>query len=155
MILDKLTTFAEAVALSTSGTGEQNIGDVMDLEQARDIAVGEPLGVIFTVSTAFTSGGSATISFQIASDAVATLSVAAAQSYHGRSGPIPVADLILGYKVVIPLISGDNIQASGFERYLGIQANVLVAALTAGSINASLVPLKHVPVWQSYPDANN
>lgn len=149
MILDERNEFADATALSTSGTGLQLVGDVIDLGSvARDVGNGEQLYLVVQVDTAFTSGGSATVAFSLASDAAAAIATDGSASVHFTSAAIPVATLAAGYvavAVALPMAS--------YERYLGILANVGTAALTAGKINAFLT--HDVSKWAAYPDAVN
>lgn len=135
MILDERNEFADATALGTSGTGRQLVGDVIDLGVARDIGVGEHLYLVLQVDTAFTSAGSATVSFELASDAQGAIAVDGTASVHFATAAIPVATLVAGYqiaKIAIPM------EGTAYERYLGVIANVGTAALTAGKVNAFL-----------------
>ncbi len=69
MILDKLNMFADAQALPTAGTGTYNVGDQLDLGDVRDIGRGRPpLYLVIEVLQAVTSGGSATVQFELVSD---------------------------------------------------------------------------------------
>ena len=149
MILDERNEFADATALDTSGTGRVLVGDVMDLGAAsRDIGLGEPLYLVIQVDTAVTSGGSATVSFELASDAQAAIATDGSATVHYASPAIAKATLVAKYLVcAIPLPMGT------YERYLGILQNVGTAALTAGKINAFLT--KDVTKWLAYPDATS
>lgn len=134
MIIDDRSEFADAAALSTSGTGLQLVGDVIDLTKASsDIGNGEGATLVIQVDTAFTSGGSATVVFSLASDAQAAIAADGSASVHFSTAAIPVANLTAGATVAIVKLPLGN-----YERYLGILANVGVAALTAGKINAFL-----------------
>lgn len=149
MILDKYNEFADAVALSTSGTGRQLVGSQIDTGSvARDLGNGEPLFLVIQVDTAFTSGGSATVSFELASDASASIATDASATVHFATAAIPVASLTAG--AVVATVA---LPMGSYERYLGILANVGTAALTAGKINAFLTP--DVSKWAAYPDATN
>lgn len=147
MILDERSEFCDATALSTAATGVALVGDVIDLVKARDIGQGNPLYLVIQVDTAVTSAGSATVEFQLASDAQAAIAVDGSATVHAKSGAIPKATLVAGYQLVIPLPWEDP----AYERYVGILQNVGTAALTAGKINAflTMVPSK----WKAYPDA--
>jgi hypothetical protein len=147
MILDKLGEFADATALDTAGTGRVLVGNVIDLSVARDIGNGEPMWLVIQVDTAVLSGGAATVSFELASDAQAAIAVDASETTHFASAAIPKATLVAGYQIAIPL-PGEN---PAYERYLGIIQNVGTAALTAGKINAFLT--HDVAKWKSLADA--
>lgn len=151
MILDETLEFCDATALSTSGTGYATIGDVIDLSTARDIGNGvPPLYLGLQVTTAVTSGGSATVSFILASDSSSTIQTDGTATEHIVTDAIAVASLTVGWQVFPVLPVGASI---AYERYLGIIQNVGTAALTAGAINAFLTP--NPAAWKSYPDANN
>lgn len=153
MIMDEGLEFCDATALQTSGTTTNLIGDVIDLGAAGDVGAGQPLYLILQVAQAFTSGSSATVQFILASDAVAALAADGTESRHYTSDAYAVADLVLGWSQCIPLPSGDGNAANtlGYERYLGIETVVAVAALTAGKIDAFLTLDPHG--YRSYPDA--
>jgi len=152
MIMDETLEFADAVALDTSGTDTDLIGDVIDLGVARDIANGQPLYLVVQIDTAVTSGGSATVQFSLASDAVAAIATDGNQTIHYLSDAFPVASLTQGFSIVVPLPMGGAV-STGYERYLGFQTVTGTAALTAGKVNAFLTIDPHG--WTSYADANN
>lgn len=152
MILDSLLEFADATALLTSGTGRLLLGNVADLGAPpsgsvyRDIGDGKTVYLVLSVDTAVTSGGSATVSFELSSDAQAAIAVDATETIHYASFAIPVATLVAGFQLVIPL----PWNLPSYERYLGIVQNVAVAALTAGKVNAFLT--LDPAVWRAYTD---
>lgn len=147
MILDERNEFADATALSTSGTGRALVGDVIDLGTvSRDIGNGEDLYLVVQVDTAVTSGGAATVSFELASDAQAAIATDGTATVHYASAAIAVATLVAGYTAVAVRLPNGT-----YERYLGILQNVGTAALTAGKINAFLT--KDIAKWTAY--ANN
>lgn len=134
MIIDDRSEFADAAALATAGTGLQLVGDVVDLTKtSSDIGNGEGATLVIQVDTAFTSGGSATVAFSLASDAQAAIAVDGSASVHFSTSAIPVANLTAGTTVATV-----KLPLGSYERYLGILANVGTAALTAGKINAFL-----------------
>ena len=73
MWIDERNEFADATALSTAGTGRALVGDVIDLEVARDIGNGQVVYLVIQVTTAVTSAGAATVSFELATDAAAAI----------------------------------------------------------------------------------
>ena len=146
MILDERNEFADATALDTAGTGRVLVGDVIDLgATSRDIGNGQPLYAVIQVDTAVTSGGSATVSFEIASDAQAAIAVDGTATVHAVTAAIPKASLVAGY-----LVAAVALPIGSYERYLGIIQNVGTAALTAGKINAFLTT--DVAKWVATPD---
>jgi hypothetical protein len=148
MILSELDEFADATALSTSGTGRQLVGDVIDLSVARDIGMGAPLYFVLQVVTAFTSGGAATVQFELASDAQAAIATDGTATEHFTSSAFALASLTANAILAIVPIP---LEGPVYERYLGVVANVGTAALTAGSVNAFLTA--NPPKWKAYADA--
>lgn len=148
MILDEYNEFADATSMSTAATGRALVGDVIDLGSAptlKDIGNGEPLYLVLQVDTSFTSGGAATVSFELASDAAAAIATDGSASVHFATAAIPVATLVAGYVAAIVALP-----MGSYERYLGILQNVGTAALTAGKLNAFLTadPSK----WTALPN---
>lgn len=148
MILDDLNEFLDAAALSTSGTGRALVGDVIDLNViGRKLGNGKPLYLVIRVTTAVTSGGSATVSFELSSDAQAAIATDGSATVHYASAAIAKATLVAGYTVaVIPLGI-----TPAYERYLGIVQNVGTAALTAGAIDAFITA--NPGDYTSFPNA--
>lgn len=144
MYLDERTEFADAESCILA-IGNEIRGDVIDLGSAptlRDIGNGQPVYLVLQVSTAFV-GATSTSQFQLLSDSTANLATSA--TTHWDSGAIPVATLVAGYTLVIPL----PIEAT-YERYLGLWHTVATANVTAGEINAFLTLDPHG--WVSLPD---
>ncbi|THF64317.1 Bbp16 family capsid cement protein [Pseudothauera rhizosphaerae] len=147
MIIDERNEFADATALSTAGTGRALVGDVIDLGAVPgDIGNGEDLYLVIQVDTAVTSGGSATVAFELVSDEQAAIAADGSATVHFATGAIPKASLVAGY-----VAAAVKLPLGTYERYLGVIANVGTAALTAGKINAFLTP--EVAKWQAYADA--
>lgn len=144
MVTDVQNTFLNA-ALNTGapasfqGTGSYDlwggqtalpvdaIGNTINI----DPGLGWPLRVLFEITTAVTSGGAATVQFQLlmSDDAAQTVNatVVASTRVWGK------ASLVVGFKdrLVVP----PNVT----QRFLGIQYVVGTAALTAGVLFAGLV----------------
>lgn len=148
-IMDSTTEFCDATALSTAATGLALIGNVMDLTKVRDIGNGRQVYLVISVDTAVTSGGAATVSFLLVSDAQAALAVDGSATQHYASVAIPKATLIAGYQVVVEV----PLEKPAYEQFLGILQNVGTAALTAGKINAYLT--LEPPSWKAYPNPTN
>ena len=151
MIIDELLEFADATALDTSGTNTDLIGDVIDLGSTpQDYGNGEALYLVLRVTSAVTSGGSATVQFHLASDAQAAIAVDGSASYHWSSPAVPVASLVAGYKLVVAVPVGVSVP---YERYLGLLTTTGTAALTGGAVDAYLT--LNPGHLRTYPDAVN
>ncbi len=138
MILDERTEFCDATALNTGGAATYNVGDQIDTRSATiDTNVLKDFGfsdlyLIVRVATTATSGGSATGTFRLVSDAIATPDLSTA-TVHAVSATFPVASMTAGTTLMaIQLPSGS------YERYIGIQQITGTAAFTAGAIDAFL-----------------
>lgn len=127
-------------ATGQSVTVTANSTNVVDLSLARDIGEGEDLYVQFTVGTAFTAAGSATLTPTIVVSAADTLST---PTTIGTSGTIAVASLIAGFTFVIrlnPQLFGSTTTVSSLGlRYLGAIYTVATGPMTAGTITADIV----------------
>lgn len=149
MILDERAEFCDATALNTGAAGTYNIGDIMDMSVARDMGNGQPLYLQIQVTTAVTSGGAATVQFQLVSDATSSISTTT-QTIHSKTDAIGKADLVAGYTLTIPLPPEGS---KAYERYIGVQQVTGTAALTAGAVNAFLTC--DPSGWKAVPDATN
>jgi hypothetical protein len=150
MILDERNEFADATSVGTPNNTTVNVGDVIDLEVARDIGNGEPLYLVIQVSTAITSGGAAKCRFKLVSDAGATPATDGTATEHATTDDTAVATLVAGYTFRIPIPA----ESPAYERYLGVQCQETAGqALTAGAINAFLV--RNPSNWKAYADGNN
>lgn len=153
MWMDERAEFADAVAVSTGGSGTNLIGDVMDLGVARDIGAGKPIYLVIQVSTAFAGGTS--MQFVLASDSAAAIATDGSETRHNVTDVFTVAQLTAGLSFSFALMAGDTARGEdtvGYERYLGI-LGIGVGTHTAGAIRAFLSP---DPVgYVMYPDGNN
>lgn len=149
MIVDKLTSFCNATALNTGAAGSYLIGDVIDLQAARDVGQGNPLWLVILVETTATSGGAATGTFQLRSDATAAVDPSTG-TLHMTSPTFAVAAMTAGttlFKAVLPL------EGNVYERYLGLIQVTGTAAFTAGKIDAFLTQTP--AAWKAYPDGDD
>lgn len=150
MILDERTEFADGVSIAafTAAGGDQLIGDVIDLEQSGlDIGNGQPIYLVIQVDTTV-AGTSSTVEFKLASDAAAAIATDGSATVHYASGAIAEATLVAGYQIgPIALPQGS------YERYLGVQADVGTANLSAGAVSAFLTLDPHGNT--ALPDAVN
>lgn len=150
MILDKLLTFATALAINTGGAGTYLLGDVIDLQaqQIRDIGNGQPLFWVTTIDTSLASA-TGSVNFQLVSDAQAAIATDGSATVHAQTGAKLAAAVVAGNKFVIPV----PLELPTYERYLGILQITAIAAFTAGKIQSSLTldPIG----WKAYPDGVN
>ena len=147
--IDSFLEFMDATDVSAS-TGTALVGNVVDLGlTGLDIGTGQPIYLVIQVTTAFTSGTTSTIQFQLASDASATIATDGTATAHWISDDFADTDLVKGYQLVVPVPS----RQPDFERYLGILVTTGNAATTAGAVNAFLT--MDPPAYKAYPDATN
>lgn len=151
MILDTRNEFCDAVAMNTGGAGTYNIGDVIDTSVARDMGGGHQMYLVVQMTTAATSGGSATAQFQLVSDGSDTISTDGTQTIHAITQAVAVADMTVGKQYVLPLPPEMDIE---YERYLAVQQVTAVAAFTAGAVNAFLT-FNPPPANKTYADGTN
>ncbi|MFD2232771.1 Bbp16 family capsid cement protein [Phaeospirillum tilakii] len=148
MILDERTEFCDATTLNTGAAGTYLLGDVIDLgKTGLDMGQGNDLYLVIQVDTAATSGGSATATFKLASDAQPAIATDGSASVHIVTDTIAVASLTAGKTVYAGVLPRGT-----YERYLGLLQVTGTAAFTAGKVNAFLT---HDPAgWKAYADAS-
>lgn len=131
MIHDANLLFAEAVA--TGNTGTRLVGDVVDLQTARDVGAGEPMYLNVLVQTGITAGSAGTYQVKLSSATDAAISsgvvdhVVSAEFVTGTTA-IPAGTVLLN--IAIP--------AAAYGRYLGVREVVGTQNTTAGKITAFL-----------------
>lgn len=148
MLIDKLTQFADGVALSTAAPATAKFGSAINLVVAGlDQGEGYPMYLVVLVDTTATSGGSATLSIELvhADNDALTTNVAVLFA----TAAIPVATLVAGYLVAMVALP----KGIEYKQYLGLRQVVGTAALTAGALNAFLTP--DPQNWRAYPEGNN
>ena len=114
-------------------TATANSTNVVDLSLARDVGEGEDLYVQFTVGTAFTAAGSATLTPTVVVSAADSLTT---PTTIATAGTIAVATLVAGYSFAVRL---NPLIASLGLRYLGAIYTVATGPMTAGTITADIV----------------
>ena len=82
MWVDDKLEFADATSVGTPNNSTANLGDYMRLLDVRDIGNGEPVYLVVQVTTAFTSGGAATVAFLLVSDSTTTIAVDGTATKH-------------------------------------------------------------------------
>jgi hypothetical protein len=155
MILDERTEFADAVSVAAAA-GTALIGDVIDLQEARDIGNGEPVYLMIQTDTEIITGGVAgTLTFQLASDAQAAIATDGTASVHFQTKAFVTdgtdandAELKAGGTIAMIALPLEGVP---YERYLGILAVTATTTTTAGAINAFLTADPHK--WVAQPDA--
>ena len=131
MITDKLLRVSEDQAPTAQGATVST--NTVDLGTARDIGEGKKLIMNFAVTEGVTSGGSATVQFQVIGSASANLS---SPVVLGSTGAIAKASLTLGTNVAVDF---NTLIGSKGYRYIGAQYVIATADLTAGKFTADLV----------------
>ena len=66
-------------------TGRRLVGDVIDIGALRDIGAPSNIWLVVQLQTAMTSGGSATVQIELASDAQAAIATDASATVHATS----------------------------------------------------------------------
>lgn len=155
MILDERLEFADATSVAASA-GTALIGDVINLETARDIGAGEPIYLVIQVDTAIITGGAAgTVQFQLASDAQAAIATNGSATVHYDTGTIATGAAGAGLTAAGATVAVVALPMEGavYEQYLGILCTTATTTTTAGAINAFLTT--DVSKWKAYADAQN
>jgi len=155
MILDERTEFADAVSVAAAA-GTALIGDVVDLQNARDVGNGEPVYFVITVDTEIITGGVAgTLRFKLVSDGQAAIATDGTATEHFVSHDFitddagaNAAELNAGGVPVAIVLPSEGVP---YERFLGVLVETLTTTTTAGAINAFLT--KDVSRWKSYANA--
>jgi hypothetical protein len=144
MLIDKQNQFSADAGDSPTGTGSTASTNIVDLGVARDIggAVTDRLMLLAQVTTAFTSGGSATMAVQFQTAPDNGSGAPGAWATLAQSDAIPVASLVQGYKFLPGELPG------GTQRFVRLNYVIATAAMTGGVIKAGLVPSLDVsPVY--------
>lgn len=143
MILDKQNLFTADAGDSPTLVGSTASTNVIDLGIARDIggAVSD-LMFLCQVTTAFTSGGSATLKVQYqGSNTEGSGYVTIAQS-----DDVAVASLTAGYKFLQNDVP--SVPTTTLYRYHRVNFVIGTAVMTAGAIKSGYVPtIQHAPVY--------
>jgi hypothetical protein len=156
--IDSRNEFADAVSVAHAA-GTINVGDVIDLANARDIGNGNPpLYLVVTVDTEIITGGSAgTIAFQLVSDSTATPSTDGTQTVHALSRSFVTDDSAANDDAMnaggVPFVIALPLEGPVYERYLGFQAVIATTTTTAGKVNAFLT--LNPSAWKANASAVN
>jgi hypothetical protein len=150
MILDESLSICKATAVSAAA-GTALVGNQIDLGvgERNPLRGVQPLYLVLTIDVAFTSGGAATVNFQLVSDAQVGILTDGTATVHYQTGAIALAGLTLRRRWIVPLPWSPDT-----ERFLGLLVVTAAATTTAGSITAEITafpPSNYAP----YPDAVN
>lgn len=133
MITDSLLLMSSAQAVTSTAVSTNTI----DLSTARDLGSGEGLKVAFTVDTAATAAGAATVTFQVITSASANLS---SPTVIAQTDAIGKSELTAGRKPILVKVSSAVLLAQPIgQRYFGVQYTVATGPLTAGAFTANVV----------------
>ena len=136
MLLDKQNQFSADTGDNPTALGSTVSTNIIDLGIARDIggAVTDQLMLLCQVTTAFTSGGSATLQMQFQTAPDNGSGLPGAWSTLAQSDVIPAASLVQGYKFLPGEVPG------GTLRFIRLNYVIATAVMTGGVLKASLVP---------------
>ena len=137
MYIDSDLEFADGLTFAAATTGSVAAHDcTSDINlAAADRLEGEPLYLVILVTTTCTSGGAATITFDLETDADGAYSAGAKNLW--SSPAIPVATMAEDYRIVVPINMVDAYQ------YLNLEYTIAEATFTGGVIDAYIT--KDVP----------
>lgn len=131
MMKDKLTMFSDDQAVTVTAASTSYLDQL-----AAGNALEPGIWLDVRVKTTFTAGGSATMTIALQTDDNASFSSATTL---WQETTVAVASLVAGkkYRVKVPI---------GAERYLRMYYTVATGPMTAGAIDAALVPATDVTV---------
>ncbi len=147
MITDRLTTFGMPVDLDTSGTGTEQVGNVIDTGVSdHDLGVGYPFYFWAAMQSEATSGGAATLKLQLvtADDEDITTNVEVLT----ETEEFALADLDEGM-----FLTAHTIPFAHYRRYIALRQVTGTAAFTGGAVNATLT--QEPDRWRAYPEGMN
>lgn len=148
MILDTLNEFCDGVSLNTGGAGSYNLGNQIDLSEARDIGNGEPMYLVIQVAEDITVASSTgTVQFRLVSDDSDTIATDGSATVHMVSPTFATSTTEIEAGTVL-LAQALPMEGEEYERYIGLQQVTGATALNAGAINAFLT--HDVANWKAY-----
>jgi hypothetical protein len=145
MIIDNLNRFVPLAATPAGTapaglavTGDAALTDVINLRQAQDIAIGEEVFVVITVTESFATATSVEFLVKGSTDS----SIVTGDTTLGSTGAIPTSDLAAGAQHVIrlkyPFVAATGAASVGFQ-YIGIFADVNGPNATTGKVLVDVV----------------
>lgn len=144
MLIDSRSRFAVPTALSTAAPATAKFGEALDMSVASDLGEGHPIYLFARVSTAATSGGSATLVLQLVTADNEALTTNVEVVWQTPS--FPVASLTLNARLAQVSLPYYN-----YRRWIGLRQVIGTAALTAGAVEAFLTTDQSA--WRAYPEA--
>lgn len=126
MIMDALLLLSSAQAVTTTAVST----NVLDMLNARDIGVGEPIKIAASVGTAFAGGTSLQVQVQSSADNSTWVTMDESRAYI-------TADLTAGAKIANFTLPARS-TGEALPRYYRFNY-VVVGTMTAGTVNAALV----------------
>jgi len=148
MILDANLEFCDAVSLNTGAAGTYNIGDVIDMDLARDVGGNQALYLVVAVSTGITVASSTgTVAFQLVSDGSGTIATNGTQTIHVTGAPWATSTTAIAAGTILMAVPLP-MEGIAYERYLAVQQVTGTTALNAGAVNAFLTT--DVANWVAY-----
>ncbi len=151
MYIDDQLRFSSAQDVTSSAVGANKI----DLSVDRSIGTGEPMGVMFTVVTAATTGDDDedyTFDVEYASNAAQTTGreLIGRRVFESGTPDAPAQDadlLVAGFRFVIPI---PQVTLAESDRYLGVRYTTAGTGPTV-TMTADLLPLSMIQGEVSYP----
>ena len=113
--------------------GSYDSTNVVLLGDVREIGIGEPLTVSFTITEAVTTGSTSEVDFKVVTDDNAALTSALILA---STGPVDSGQLTLGKKFTLTI---PRPAANDVEAYLGVIYTISTATTTAGTVTAGIV----------------
>jgi len=130
MYVDNNLLFSDSQDLAQVA-GSYYSTNVLNLGSATDIGVGRACSLVIVVDEAFTSGGSATVKFEVIDEADTTLDGRSVVIASTRA--IAIATLSAGKVITLPIPAGVITQ-----QYVGVKYTIGTATTTAGTVSAFL-----------------
>lgn len=152
MLTDLRNTFAQEQSVAGS-PGTALVGDVIDLEQVRDLGNGQPVWLVVQATAELvTAGDPGTVQLALVSDAQAAIATDGSATVHlesptwttGDAGEQPA--LAAGKALMVASLPIDD-----YERFLGVLATVGDEPLVGGAVSAWLA--LDVPHWLALPES--
>lgn len=157
MWMDKRTEFCDGTS-AILAIGSAIIGNVYDQFAANmgtdgshagnvllDLGTETPIYLVIQVDATFV-GATSTTQFTLLSDSTSNL--ATSPTTHVQTAAIPVASLVAGFELVLPIPPDFAV-----ERFVGIRQTVAVANVTAGAV--SIFFTRNPRRYKAYADAIN
>jgi hypothetical protein len=140
MLFDKQNQFSDAQAVTVDAISS-NVIDTLPMTSNPNTVqnLGGLAAMFLCIQVTETFATTVSVTITLESDSTADLATSA--TVHINTGAIPVATLVAGYTLFIPLPIGN------YERYLGVRYDVSTSA-TAGKFNAFLT--REVQNWKPY-----